>query len=71
MMNLKSLADDSVSNMNDFSSRQGNTSDKKKEQKTLLYTKEVDDNYRDYQIMEIKEFVKLSKDDLLIAYNRL
>jgi len=42
-----------------------------KTQKTILFTKEVVDTDKDYLSMEIKEFVKLSEEELGIAYNRL
>jgi len=41
------------------------------QQKTILFTKEVDDLTPDYSSMEIKQFVKLSHEELAIAYNRL
>ena len=42
-----------------------------RQQKTILFSKEENDTDKDYLNMEIKEFVKLSEDELQIAYNRL
>jgi hypothetical protein len=40
-------------------------------QRTILYSKEVSDNDPDYLNMEIKQFVKLSEDELNQAFNHL
>jgi hypothetical protein len=36
-----------------------------------LKTKEVDDDDKDYLSMDLKDFAKLAKDEVNIAYNRL
>lgn len=42
-----------------------------RQQKTILFTKEVDDLTPDYASMEIKEVVKMTPDQLADAYNKL
>jgi len=42
-----------------------------RQQKTILFTKEVDDLAPDYSSMEIKEIVRMTPDQLADAYNKL
>ena len=69
MMTIQStLADDS--RLDNFSQVE-RVGERVSKQMTILNIREVDDNEQDYQAMEIKDFVKLPKDELRLAYNRL
>ena len=72
MMNLKPTTTEGESIGEDFSSR-GLMVKRSIEAKmrTILYVKEVEDNEKDFLNMEMKEFITLSREELLKAYKNV
>ena len=72
-LNLKPLHSerDDLGDVKSFREEDDKLRLKAKKQRTVLYTKEVDDNEDDFISMEIKDLIKFGRDQLDNLYNKL